>query len=88
MRVGSETDVIISDVITGFAGGVAIHEQVTEHVVRNLNTLPGDPSTSGIFTIFGQFFDHGLDFINKGGQGAKIVIPLSPDRPDVRADRP
>ena len=57
----------------------------TETVIRNQNTLPGDPSTSGIFTLFGQFFDHGLDFIAKGGQGAKIVIALSVDDPLYRA---
>ena len=36
---------------------------------------------SGLFTLFGQFFDHGLDFIDKGGQGAKIIIPLAPTDP-------
>jgi Ca2+-binding RTX toxin-like protein len=42
---------------------------------------------SGIFTIFGQYFDHGLDFIEKNGnigangQSAKLVIPLSPSDP-------
>lgn len=38
-----------------------------EDFVRNLNTLSGDPSLTGWNTIFGQFFDHGLDFISKGG---------------------
>jgi Animal haem peroxidase len=42
---------------------------------------------SGVFTLFGQYFDHGLDYIEKGGninangQSAKIVIPLSPSDP-------
>jgi hypothetical protein len=37
---------------------------------------------NGIFVLFGQYFDHGLDFIEKGGnigadgQRARIVIPL------------
>ncbi|PMR78364.1 heme peroxidase, partial [Halomonas urumqiensis] len=31
-------------------------------------------------TFFGQFFDHGLDLINKGGNGT-IVMPLQPDDP-------
>ena len=31
-------------------------------------------------TLFGQFFDHGLDLINKGGSGT-IFIPLQPDDP-------
>src|SRR5262245_59698392 len=31
-------------------------------------------------TFFGQFFDHGLDFVTKGGNGT-IFIPLMPDDP-------
>src|SRR5262249_38671758 len=33
-------------------------------------------------TFFGQFFDHGLDLVNKGGNGF-IFIPLKPDDPLV-----
>lgn len=32
------------------------------------------------FTLFGQFFDHGLDLVGKGGSGA-VMIPLQPDDP-------
>ncbi|WP_114714726.1 peroxidase family protein, partial [Rhizobium grahamii] len=32
------------------------------------------------FTFFGQFFDHGLDLVTKGGNGT-IYIPLQPDDP-------
>ena len=32
------------------------------------------------FTFFGQFFDHGLDLVDKGGNGT-IYIPLMPDDP-------
>ena len=32
------------------------------------------------FTLFGQFFDHGLDLVNKGKNGS-VVIPLQPDDP-------
>ena len=40
---------------------------------------PGDPAIfvtpfNSLFTIFGQFVDHGLDFINKGGDGI-VLIP-------------
>ena len=31
-------------------------------------------------TFFGQFFDHGLDLVNKGGNGT-VFIPLQPDDP-------
>lgn len=37
-------------------------------------------SYSSIFTLFGQFFDHGLDLVAKGGNGT-VYIPLSPDDP-------
>ncbi|MEA2817888.1 MAG: hypothetical protein QOI93_5770 [Rhodospirillaceae bacterium] len=83
IRTGVYTDVFTSsNVIDGVnADGTLHHTDITEHVSRNLNTLPGDPSMSGIFTLFGQFFDHGLDFIDKGGQGAKVIIPLAPTDP-------
>ena len=32
------------------------------------------------FTFFGQFFDHGLDLVTKGGSGT-VFIPLQPDDP-------
>ena len=55
-----------------------------ENFVRNLNTLSGDPSLTGWNTIFGQFFDHGLDFLSKGGNitmlpGADGVLGTADD---------
>ena len=32
------------------------------------------------FTLFGQFFDHGLDLVSKGGSGT-VFVPLQPDDP-------
>ncbi|URK89123.1 hypothetical protein LP421_32070 (plasmid) [Rhizobium sp. RCAM05350] len=32
------------------------------------------------FTLFGQFFDHGLDLVAKGGNGT-VFVPLMPDDP-------
>ena len=32
------------------------------------------------FTLFGQFFDHGLDLVNKGGNGT-VFLPLDPSDP-------
>jgi Ca2+-binding RTX toxin-like protein len=80
-RTGVATD-IFTETVTDAHGNQTVIE---ETVVRNQNTLPGDPSTSGIFTLFGQFFDHGLDFIDKGGQNSKIIIPLAPTDPLYRA---
>src|SRR5919197_1507258 len=33
-----------------------------------------------MFTFFGQFFDHGLDLVNKGGNG-NVIMPLKADDP-------
>ena len=38
------------------------------------------PPNSGWMTLFGQFFDHGLDLVTKGGNGT-IYMPLSIDDP-------
>jgi hypothetical protein len=32
------------------------------------------------FTLFGQFFDHGLDLVTKGGSGT-VIVPLEADDP-------
>ena len=47
------------------------------------NTAPDEglsASFNAWFTFFGQFFDHGLDLVTKGGSGT-IFIPLQPDDP-------
>jgi Ca2+-binding RTX toxin-like protein len=49
------------------------------------NTAPDEALSAPFnawFTFFGQFFDHGLDLVNKGGNGT-IVIPLNADDPLV-----
>ncbi|HET9595230.1 MAG TPA: peroxidase family protein [Anaeromyxobacteraceae bacterium] len=33
-----------------------------------------------MFAFFGQFFDHGLDLVTKGGSGT-VIMPLQPDDP-------
>ena len=55
------------DVITNFIPAVAPDEGLSA------------PFNSW-FTFFGQFFDHGLDFLDKGGSGV-VFIPLQPDDP-------
>ena len=42
--------------------------------------LESSSSPTHWFTLFGQFFDHGLDLVNKGGSGT-VFIPLQPDDP-------
>src|SRR6478735_136376 len=49
-----------------------------------INNVPPDAGLSAPFssllTFFGQFFDHGVDLITKGGNGT-VFIPLMPDDP-------
>ncbi len=51
----------------------------------NMNPLP----YSGFMTLFGQFFDHGLDFVHKGSDGV-VMVPLMPGdelyRENIRID--
>jgi Ca2+-binding RTX toxin-like protein len=42
----------------------------------SVNALP----YSSFMTLFGQFFDHGLDLVHKGADGA-LLVPLAPDDP-------
>ena len=49
-------------------------------VIPNVNPDGGAPFNQW-FTFFGQFFDHGLDLVNKGESGT-VFIPLQPDGPD------
>ncbi len=44
-------------------------------------------SYNSFFTLFGQFFDHGLDLVAKGGNGT-VYMPLSPDDPLYNPDSP
>ncbi|MGL4395241.1 MAG: peroxidase family protein, partial [Hyphomicrobium sp.] len=46
---------------------------------------PGVAPVNSWFGIFGQFFDHGLDLIGKGGQGTKVTVALDPSDPLYRA---
>ena len=80
----------ISYYLTDINTGITQATSTTETFQRNLNTLGGDPSLTGWNTLFGQFFDHGLDFIGKGGNtingvGSKIYIPLATTDPLYRA---
>jgi Ca2+-binding RTX toxin-like protein len=48
-----------------------------------LNASPDvglSPSFNSWMTFFGQFFDHGLDLVTKGGNGT-VYMPLQPDDP-------
>ena len=57
------------------------HPAYTENFIENTNSYAADPSYSGWFVLFGQFFDHGLDFVSKPGGGPTIQIALAVDDP-------
>ena len=53
----------------------------------DINVIPNVAPAGGLaapfnswMTLFGQFFDHGLDLVPKGGNGS-VIIPLKPDDP-------
>ncbi len=51
--------------------------------VKITNTAPDGGLSAPFnswFTLFGQFFDHGLDLVAKGGNGT-VFVPLMPDDP-------
>ena len=51
-----------------------------EYFYGNVASIAGNAPNNGFFALFGQFFDHGLDFIAKSS-GYNIVIPLAVDDP-------
>ena len=55
--------------------------------IPNVTTDVGlSPPFNSLFTIFGQFFDHGLDKITNGGNGT-VFVPVKADDPLVAAAR-
>ncbi len=54
--------------------------------IPNVTTDVGlSPPFNSMFTIFGQFFDHGLDKITNGGNGV-VFVPLQADDPLIAGD--
>ena len=57
-----------------------------EYFYGNIASIAGNAPNNGFMALFGQFFDHGLDFIGKsdtnaGGHTVKITIPLAVNDP-------
>ena len=58
-----------------------VGDPVWVYTFENVSPDIGDSAPyNSLFTLFGQFFDHGLDLVAKGGAGS-VYIPLSPDDP-------
>ncbi|MFJ4453020.1 peroxidase family protein [Pseudomonas sp. NPDC089392] len=62
-----------------------------DHDVYLFENTAADAGLSAPFnawmTFFGQFFDHGLDLVTKGGSGT-VYIPLKPDDPLYKEGAP
>ncbi|MEQ1767059.1 MAG: peroxidase family protein, partial [Methylotenera sp.] len=69
------------------AGGQFDPQDPTNHEQFFGAINPGVAPGNSFLAYFGQFFDHGLDFIGKGGGAvpSKITIPLATDDPLYRA---
>jgi Ca2+-binding RTX toxin-like protein len=75
--------------MTPMRPGEPITDPLTQLTITNtdLSVIPNrspdiglSPQFNGFMTFFGQFFDHGLDLVPKGGNG-NVYIPLQPDDP-------
>ncbi|MCJ8240724.1 peroxidase family protein [Peteryoungia algae] len=76
--------------VAAAAADAAVLAELTSHgvemdgnnvFIKNIAADLGDTASfNGFMTIFGQFFDHGLDLTTKGGAGS-VYIPLQPDDP-------
>jgi len=76
---------IISNLVSNQSGLAALQVQDdpfnpngarVSPVTGSINPLPA----SGFMTLFGQFFDHGLDLVHKGADGM-VLVPLMPGDP-------
>ncbi|QQR39259.1 peroxidase family protein [Devosia rhizoryzae] len=77
------TPVLHTADVLGFNGEVLVTagSPVMSYTFENISPDIGDSAPyNSMFTLFGQFFDHGLDLVQKGGNGT-VYIPLSPDDP-------
>ncbi|MBP0463003.1 hypothetical protein J5Y09_03700 [Roseomonas sp. PWR1] len=60
---------------------------ITAHNVFLPNVAPDEGLSAPYnswFTLFGQFFDHGLDLVKKNADSGTVFIPLKPDDPLYR----
>ncbi|MGA8516063.1 MAG: peroxidase family protein, partial [Burkholderiaceae bacterium] len=60
--------------------GLTVSDNGTIAVLNQSPDIGLSPAFNSWMTIFGQFFDHGLDLVSKGGNGT-VYVPLLPDDP-------
>ncbi len=73
---------VATDALNAVLDGYGIeHDPLGSLVIPNLSPDIGlSPGFNSWMTFFGQFFDHGLDLVTKGGNGT-IYVPLAADDP-------
>ncbi|MEQ1714094.1 MAG: peroxidase family protein, partial [Hyphomicrobium sp.] len=78
-------EALLRTTLTGH--GITLEESSTADILKATmfigNVAPDEGLSApfnGWMTLFGQFFDHGLDLVAKGGYGT-VYIPLQPDDP-------
>lgn len=69
------------------SAGLTVSDNGTIEILNLSPDIGLSPSFNGWMTIFGQFFDHGLDLVTKGGNGT-VYVPLLPDDPLYVAGSP
>ena len=71
----------VFEMLPGKDGILGTSDDLEHYVIPNKATDEGlSAQYNSWFTLFGQFFDHGLDLAAKGGSGT-VFIPLKPDDP-------
>ncbi len=70
----------VFNALKGEPGGGTVSENGSLSIPNQSPDVGLSPAFNGWMTFFGQFFDHGLDLIPKGGNGI-VFIPLQPDDP-------
>ena len=61
-------------------GGACVPQNQTLFIPNVTTDVGLSPPYNALFTTFGQFFDHGLDSVSKGGSGT-VFVPLKADDP-------
>ncbi len=88
-QLNTADDILSDDVLSGnlatptdtSSSGSTIPGLAQSLFIPNITPDNGlSAPANSFFTFFGQFFDHGLDLISKGGSGI-VYIPLLPDDP-------
>ncbi|MDX1297069.1 MAG: peroxidase family protein [Pseudomonas sp.] len=62
------------------SAGLTVSDNGTIGIENQSPDIGLSPAFNGWMTLFGQFFDHGLDLVTKGNNGT-VFVPLLPDDP-------